>query len=363
MKNLNVFEYLHYNFLIKSYFLDIYELSECNHANSFNYLKQIENNNNRNYVKCFLNKIKMSKKDSSMNFNTVSENIDIKPIKETYNDNIETSESNLRELHRKLSYIVANCEEESNDTNCGHDDFPFCECLHQSITRQGSFSDPMEDFYFGTPKTSSSIKIESDFEEIVDHEKLNNNEYSKYETNKESQILVKEHSSVETHINYSKTDYSKQNLEKNSETQTKDIVLPHKPIEKPTEPISTFSISSQSGCSTRRRTHDFNISLNSFRETKLDAFDETEESCFHELADLSDAEGGSDVEGAAAAPPSQDFLIIPQAPGARRASVVTCDSRRPSQIITSDVQPIKIAAFGKDGVGKSGKICLMINRR
>ena len=110
--------------------------------------------------------------------------------------------------------------------------------------------------------------------------------------------------------------------------------------------------------------------LADLRDTGLEVFDETEESDFQEsetetenlLADTTDAESDytagleSDVEGAVGGDdPNQ--LAPPSTTGQRRASIVTADSRRDD--IAPSPEPIKVAVFGTDGVGKSGK-CLSL---
>ncbi|XP_076028933.1 uncharacterized protein LOC143017853 [Oratosquilla oratoria] len=49
------------------------------------------------------------------------------------------------------------------------------------------------------------------------------------------------------------------------------------------------------------------------------------------------------------------------APSSRRASIITCDSRRTSVIV--EPEPIRIAVFGKDGVGKSALIVRLLTKR
>ncbi|XP_045103778.1 uncharacterized protein LOC123499591 isoform X2 [Portunus trituberculatus] len=104
--------------------------------------------------------------------------------------------------------------------------------------------------------------------------------------------------------------------------------------------------------------------LADLRDTGLEVFDETEESDFQEsetetenlLADTTDAESDytagleSDVEGAVGGDdPNQ--LAPPSTTCQRRASIVTADSRRDD--IAPSPEPIKVAVFGTDGVGKS----------
>lgn len=107
-------------------------------------------------------------------------------------------------------------------------------------------------------------------------------------------------------------------------------------------------------------------SLPFLRDRSLEVFDENEESDFQEsetetdttLADTTDAESDctagleSDVEGAVggAAP---ELLAPPSTSEERRASIVIVDSRH-DEILPSP-EPIKVAVFGTDGVGKSGE--------
>lgn len=112
------------------------------------------------------------------------------------------------------------------------------------------------------------------------------------------------------------------------------------------------------------RRHHRGPSLAALRDSSLEAFDENEESDFQEsetetdtqLADITDAESDctagleSDVEGAVGGP---ELLAPPDIPGGRRASIVTTDSRH-DEILTAP-EPIKVAVFGTDGVGKSGE--------
>ncbi|XP_050728549.1 uncharacterized protein LOC127004602 [Eriocheir sinensis] len=113
-------------------------------------------------------------------------------------------------------------------------------------------------------------------------------------------------------------------------------------------------------------------SLAALRDSGLEAFDENEESDFQEsetetdphLADTTDAESDctagleSDVEGAVGGP---ELLAPPDIPGGRRASIVTTDSRH-DEILTAP-EPIKVAVFGTDGVGKSALIVRLLTGR
>ncbi|KAK8386756.1 hypothetical protein O3P69_017903 [Scylla paramamosain] len=114
--------------------------------------------------------------------------------------------------------------------------------------------------------------------------------------------------------------------------------------------------------------------LATLRDIGLEVFDETEESDFQEsetetenlLADTTDAESDytagleSDVEGAVGGDdPNQ--LAPPSTTGQRRASIVTADSRRDD--ISPSPEPIKVAVFGTDGVGKSALIVRLLTGR
>ena len=106
--------------------------------------------------------------------------------------------------------------------------------------------------------------------------------------------------------------------------------------------------------------------LAALRDVGLEVFDENEESDFQESetetenqqADTTDAESDctagleSDVEGAVGGEDPKQ-LAPPGTSGVRRASIVTADSRR-DEILPSP-EPVKVAVFGTDGVGKSGK--------
>lgn len=114
------------------------------------------------------------------------------------------------------------------------------------------------------------------------------------------------------------------------------------------------------------RRHPRGPSLAALRDSGLEAFDENEESDFQEsetetdthLADTTDAESDctagleSDVEGAVGGD-VPGLLAPPDNSEGRRASIVTADSRH-DEILASP-EPIKVAVFGTDGVGKSGK--------
>lgn len=125
----------------------------------------------------------------------------------------------------------------------------------------------------------------------------------------------------------------------------------------------------------RRRRGYIGPSLSAFRDAGLEVFDETEESDFQESetetgtplgrhsdgeTDTEGAGAESEVEGAVGyngkeldeAAASAGLLAPPGQP-LRRASIVTCDSRRASIVTSPD--PVKIAVFGTDGVGKSGQ--------
>ncbi|XP_071527816.1 uncharacterized protein [Panulirus ornatus] len=104
---------------------------------------------------------------------------------------------------------------------------------------------------------------------------------------------------------------------------------------------------------------------------RLEVFDETEESDFQESETETDNGPGheSDVEGAVGYseagvpddPTSSGLLAAPAGAGIRRASIVTCDSRAGDIHTTPD--PVKVAVFGADGVGKSALIVRLLTGR
>lgn len=117
---------------------------------------------------------------------------------------------------------------------------------------------------------------------------------------------------------------------------------------------SSLRYGSQRGEKRRRRGY-IGPSIIAFRDAALEVFDETEESDFQESETDTDVEGAVGYTGSVPEdpPPSAGLLVPPASPGVRRASIVTCDSRTASMQPTPE--PIKLAVFGSDGVGKSGK--------
>ncbi|XP_068237728.1 uncharacterized protein [Palaemon carinicauda] len=145
----------------------------------------------------------------------------------------------------------------------------------------------------------------------------------------------------------------------------------------------TGGIRFRHGESRRRRGYDIGASLSAFRDGGLEVFDETEESDFQESeteaetpreieteeADSDDTEGAepdSEMEGAVGysekEPEEGSSMGLLAPPGqSRRASIVTCNSRRAS--LQPNTDPIRIAVFGTDGVGKSALIVRLLTGR
>ncbi|XP_066964648.1 uncharacterized protein [Macrobrachium rosenbergii] len=142
------------------------------------------------------------------------------------------------------------------------------------------------------------------------------------------------------------------------------------------------SIRFRHGESRRRRGYDIGASLSAFRDGGLEVFDETEESDFQESeteaetprgleteGDSDDTEGAgpdSEMEGAVGyserEPEEASSMGLLAPPGqSRRASIVTCNSRRAS--LQPNTDPIRIAVFGTDGVGKSALIVRLLTGR
>ncbi|XP_047499713.1 uncharacterized protein LOC125046114 [Penaeus chinensis] len=133
----------------------------------------------------------------------------------------------------------------------------------------------------------------------------------------------------------------------------------------------------------RRRRGYIGPSLSAFRDAGLEVFDETEESDFQESetetgtpqgrhsdgeTDTEGAGAESEVEGAVGYNGKESDevagsvgLLAPPGQPLRRASIVTCDSRRASIVTSPD--PVKIAVFGTDGVGKSALIVRLLTGR
>ncbi|KAG7167391.1 Ras-related and estrogen-regulated growth inhibitor-like 2 [Homarus americanus] len=190
--------------------------------------------------------------------------------------------------------------------DCGHDDFPFCQCLNEKVGGTSSFHCEHDDFPFCDCL---------------------------------AQAAAKKHKSLR---------YGSPRGER------------------------------------RRQRGYIRPSLSAFRDAGLEVFDETEESDFQESETEADTTRGhgtdvdsdytagleSDVEGAVGyteldadepSTPSTGLLAPPGLPGVRRASIVTSNSRRGS--IQATPEPVKVAVFGSDGVGKSALIVRLLTGR
>ena len=306
----------------------------------------------------------------------------------------------MKELHRRLSYIVANSQDNPDEEDCGHDDFPFCQCLQESISKEDSFSDLHLDegetnknesaipnssynpqFYDRSQCSSTATIRDSGGTETEKNVLGNNNNYN--EENRNSMINnnnnnvknnIEDNINSENDIKNSRDIKTKNNINQYNTNILKKLSIDDEylegacgfdnsahcsiPVETEVNNRSEYSeikteyydTKYKSITTTSRRVCDLSSSINSFRESKLETFFEAEESTFEDMSDDDQAELG------AAGASNQGFLIIPSVPGGRRASIVSCNSRRSSQQL--EQQPIKIAIFGKDGVGKTGMYIL-----